>query len=469
MKPSPEVLLPLAYALSRPLLSGTPDPIHSANTILPTAFFCAISFCHLERMVSTVITPSASILLDTLVQAVSLLLKIIGNACWWIAADVAVQLGSTRAISLSRSLTHETMVGVLGLVGTLIAFVLPLACHAWQEQQQREASATRAALHPSRFEDVSLVGADAVPSTTAEVAHNPVSEGSTRARRVQLREETAKSMASSPPFCSGGVPESSRSAGTAVSAPSPSTPSLDGPPEGRRELFGFRRRLRSIADTITRTVTLSTSGLYGDDYDEEGEPRTGGRRMRELGRDGGRFIVRGESIVANTEGLLTPLRSGMHQHRNRNLNNPRSQIPSHIYDRQPAYDRPPAFPRIPDAVLYCICCGCPAEKIFAALATKNDELARISHQKSAVVGGLADVLALVSHATRQHPPTNSDKEEHGRVASGHRTLLSVCLQAQALLQNLLQEHGDRAPTRLDIEPVPSSLFKSVRSLPPPVP
>jgi len=384
MKPSPEVLLPLAYALSRPLLSGTPDPIHSANTILPTAFFCAISFCHLERMVSTVITPSASILLDTLVQAVSLLLKIIGNACWWIAADVAVQLGSTRAISLSRSLTHETMVGVLGLVGTLIAFVLPLACHAWQEQQQREASATRAALHPSRFEDVSLVGADAVPSTTAEVAHNPVSEGSTRARRVQLREETAKSMASSPPFCSGGVPESSRSAGTAVSAPSPSTPSLDGPPEGRRELFGFRRRLRSIADTITRTVTLSTSGLYGDDYDEEGEPRTGGRRMRELGRDGGRFIVRGESIVANTE-----------------------------------------------------------EKIFAALATKNDELARISHQKSAVVGGLADVLALVSHATRQHPPTNSDKEEHGRVASGHRTLLSVCLQAQALLQNLLQEHGDR--------------------------
>jgi len=276
------------------------------------------------------------------------------------------------------------MVGVLGLVGTLIAFVLPLACHAWQEQQQREASATRAALHPSQFEDVSLVGADAVPSTTAEVAHNPVSEGSTRARRVQLREETAKSMASSPPFCSGGVPESSRSAGTAVSAPSPSTPSLDGPPEGRRELFGFRRRLRSIADTITRTVTLSTSGLYGDDYDEEGEPRTGGRRMRELGRDGGRFIVRGESIVANTE-----------------------------------------------------------EKIFAALATKNDELARISHQKSAVVGGLADVLALVSHATRQHPPTNSDKEEHGRVASGHRTLLSVCLQAQALLQNLLQEHGDR--------------------------
>jgi len=384
MKPSPEVLLPLAYALSRPLLSGTPDPIHSANTILPTAFFCAISFCHLERMVSTVITPSASILLDTLVQAVSLLLKIIGNACWWIAADVAVQLGSTRAISLSRSLTHETMVGVLGLVGTLIAFVLPLACHAWQEQQQREASATRAALHPSQFEDVSLVGADAVPSTTAEVAHNPASEGSTRARRVQLREETAKSMASSPPFCSGGVPESSRSAGTAVSAPSPSTPSLDGPPEGRRELFGFRRRLRSIADTITRTVTLSTSGLYGDDYDEEGEPRTGGRRMRELGRDGGRFIVRGESIVANTE-----------------------------------------------------------EKIFAALATKNDELARISHQKSAVVGGLADVLALVSHATRQHPPTNSDKEEHGRVASGHRTLLSVCLQAQALLQNLLQEHGDR--------------------------
>jgi len=383
MKPSPEVLLPLAYALSRPLLSGTPDPIHSANTILPTAFFCAISFCHLERMVSTVITPSASILLDTLVQAVSLLLKIIGNACWWIAAEVAVQLGSTRAISLSRSLTHETLVGVLGLVGTLIAFVLPLACHAWQEQQQREASATRAALHPSRFEDVSLVGADAVPSTTAEVAHNPASEGSTRARRVQLREETAKSMASSPPFCSGGVPESSRSAGTAVSAPSPSTPSLDGPPEGRRELFGFRRRLRSIADTITRTVTLSTSGLYGDDYDEEGEPRTGGRRMRELGRDGGRFIVRGESIVANTE-----------------------------------------------------------EKIFAALATKNDELARISHQKSAVVGGLADVLALVSHATRQHPPTNSDKEEHGRVASGHRTLLSVCLQAQALLQNLLQEHGD---------------------------
>ena len=132
-----------------------------------------------------------------------------------------------------------------------------------------------------------------------------------------------------------------------------------GAPAGRKELFGFRRRVRSTAAAFGEIVNIVAGG--GDGEDEDGNISAGGRR--------GRMRA---SIVAKTE-----------------------------------------------------------EMTQMALTAKNEELERLSAHKAELLAGVAEVLQLLSRATKLRAAGHHAADQH---------LVNTCLQAQAWLRSLLRAH-----------------------------
>ena len=97
---TPELLLPLSYAVSRPLMAGIADPVSTAGPVLSAAFVLAVIFRHLDRMLRSLLVPPVMRSPDSLLRAVSFLLQLLASTCWWLAAQVAAELGNAYVLSL---------------------------------------------------------------------------------------------------------------------------------------------------------------------------------------------------------------------------------------------------------------------------------------------------------------------------------------------------------------------------------
>ena len=381
-----ELLLPLSYALSRPIV------VASRPSVLPIAIAVAVVVRHVDRILCGLLVPArADVRPDALFVGASLFLQLISSTSWWTAAEFIAILSGAQFPRVVTAVTHETIFGVLGAIATALAFLLPRAVRAWQAIQAAEGDARREEVSdivrlasffscftsPLRWMQGQAQG-DEISAAAATGTGAGTGTGTAGWDWLSATSAASSSPRSHLNDAAGGSGGSSTAGGGTLGTPpaplnrsgalaaNPTSGGSSGG-EGRRELFGFRRRMRSIAMRATGSVE-----------EDDGGDLSGSERRRR--RDG---YHRGESIMANTE-VMTQM----------------------------------------------------------ALAAKNDELERLSVTKTELVAGIAEVLLLLSRATEQNNAAVVASDSQLTNSSGHRTLLSACLQAQALLQSLLQEHDD---------------------------
>ena len=272
------LLLPLSYAVSRPLLT------YLDTGVAPVLLFGAALFHFVEHVLQGLAHPDEGP--DALVCGLSLCFQLAGSASVWLLAETMVLHGSVHLPTTSAS--RETTFGVVALCGTALAFILPRLPRARQLYRVLLALAT----HYLRLLLLSMYH---VMDTVAPL------DGGTYA-------SPQHASPSGPHALYDATEYSPRTPGNAMTPPDARL-SLGGGGGGelvgrheepsRRELFGVRRRIKAA-------FFRAAGSLAEEDEDEDEDdivtPQrgTGGGAGAERSR---RSIHTRGSIVANTEAM----------------------------------------------------------------------------------------------------------------------------------------------------------------------
>jgi hypothetical protein len=290
---SAEVLLPMSFALSRPIHTML-SPEESHTGLLLVLFVVLHCMCRLfDRVLHGIAEAERP---DALVFTLSVIFQVLGSASMWLAAQNSVVLGSLHLPLTAASFTHETMLGLLGVAGTTFAFLLPRILRARRDGRLLSLAA------PWRW--LELRGG--VPSSGGGSPGNP--EGDMF---------SPDSDAFSGDFSRAGGPAaalasngdgfgSQRGFGdgaaaygltTSVAQQANELPAVGRRGEERRELFGVRRRMKALV-RAAGSLVLDDKDEHTDD--DDGDGGGGGAGGGGGGRDPRR---RGASIVAKTEAM----------------------------------------------------------------------------------------------------------------------------------------------------------------------
>lgn len=243
-----------------------------------------------------------------LLRIVSALAQIAGSAALWLAAEWSISLGAGPVLDAARTCSRQTALGLSGIVATTAVFGVPRLAQLLRQRHRRRA-APEALARLQAAEDEHGPPRDAALEWYSDGAE-PGGGGGGTPRSKSLAPERRAADRKLSPKRSGLRHEDPLAPRRALGQPRPRDgtgtpgPALARPraevvevaQQQRRELFGFRRKVRS-------TAGLLLSGLLNESRsDEEDEAGKGGRS-------------RGESIVAKTE-EMTQVRRGHGLHSN---------------------------------------------------------------------------------------------------------------------------------------------------------
>ena len=151
---SSELLLPISYALSRPILAALPSAGDWRAVLLPCllGLFCGF-VGHVMQGLAEIESP------DTLMRFLSVLCRLLGSASVWVAAETSAALLGSVHLSANFQLTlngsgakslagvtspqwalpnlpPETLLGLAGVGGTTLAYIMPRIFQAHQQVRQ---------------------------------------------------------------------------------------------------------------------------------------------------------------------------------------------------------------------------------------------------------------------------------------------------------------------------------------------
>lgn len=410
------LLLPLSYAVSRPLLTSALDFERFFLGIVPCLLLITAA-AHLADRVLQGLT-QADETPDALVCGLSVVFQLVGSASLWLVAELIV-LQSSSNVPIVFS--GETALGLLGLGGTALAFVLPRVLpgvrmgplgalydviaspRRWWVRVHNWRGALLSIVYPGRLHT------DMTSPARAQAYDPGVGAGDVGASSPAAgswHHGDVVGAAHTPPEYGA------RAGGASCSVERSGGGGYGGGRSGervqRRELFGVRRSIKAAffraAGSWGDDDYLAPGGGADDDDDDALMPRA--CSLPRGGSSGGlerRRMMRGASIVANTEAM--------------------TQL---------------------------------------ALAAKNNELERMAAARQELVRGVGEVLDVLSKATEAHHAAHANGEAadgsfkngalngalngaSSELSASHRALLNAALHAQAWLQTLLLTHDPAMP------------------------